>query len=141
MSKIVCKLVFRRFPQWQLDNFYKVSVSFNDFPNMNIVISFQLCENYSFQNLSDFKLEFDKSIHYGDDDDADATDAREETLFSFNVPRIVGDEKYLIRVKALCELTTAFENFQKDLRTQGLSDVATVSMMILSRNIYPQHFE
>ena len=86
-------------------------------------------------------MDFDKSIHYGDDDDADATDAREETVFSFTVPRIVGDEKYLIRVKALCELTTVFENFQKDLRTQGLSDVATVSMMILSRNIYPQHFE
>ena len=99
----------------------------------------QLCKSHPFQHLSDFDIA--STLHLGDDNDPDATDAREETEFSFVVPQMEGDKIYQKQLEALCELMSTFETFQKNLRSQDLPHVATVCMVILSRDVYPQEFE
>uniref|UniRef100_A0AC35EW18 RNA-dependent RNA polymerase n=1 Tax=Panagrolaimus sp. PS1159 TaxID=55785 RepID=A0AC35EW18_9BILA len=71
-----------------------------------------------------------------------------EAQFSFRlkaeaaeVRRLQKAERYHQICLALCELSKEFESLRKAFFEQGLSDSATVSMTISSKNIYPQYFE
>lgn len=142
MSQIFCKLVFRGFEPWQINNFFKVilsclAVSFFFY----IPFLFQLCDNHSFNSF--LNLNISEPVSYGEENDY--ADHRQESEISFVIPksRDNGDGKYRKFTEALCEISSALEYFQKELRSNpsGLLDSATVCMIVLSKNIYPKHFE
>uniref|UniRef100_A0AC34G4H3 Uncharacterized protein n=1 Tax=Panagrolaimus sp. ES5 TaxID=591445 RepID=A0AC34G4H3_9BILA len=121
MPEISCRLIFYDFTENFIDKFVN------------------LIQNFHFQTLHELITQPAVSLD---------SEKNAEVQFSFQLSatapegqKLEKSEKYRQTCLALCELTTTFERYRYELCGQGLSHSATVTMTILSKNIYPQHFE
>uniref|UniRef100_A0A914PQT4 PH-like domain-containing protein n=1 Tax=Panagrolaimus davidi TaxID=227884 RepID=A0A914PQT4_9BILA len=124
MSRIFCRLLF------------------HDFLDVRVLEFIKLINKVSFQTVTDLSVQPPVSMY------SDLSENNAEARFSFTLKteaaegrRLQKKERYHHICLALCELSKEFESLRKAFVKQGLSDSATVSMTILSRNIYPQYFE
>uniref|UniRef100_A0AC34F872 RNA-directed RNA polymerase n=1 Tax=Panagrolaimus sp. ES5 TaxID=591445 RepID=A0AC34F872_9BILA len=124
MSAIHCRLIFHDFPDAYIDDFLRIM------------------EDFKFQTVNEWMIT-QPPVPL----DSNSSEKNTEVQFSFHLSaapegrKLEKQEKYRQTCLALSELSRTFEGFRREFYNQGLSDSATVTLTVLSKNIYPQHFE